>query len=106
MAIPLPLQSKQPWQKEVVVSPSSYANCALAIVLTQTIQTISVQVQMIIPHAHAHTHPVDLTTHTLVVESIATQKNISYSTVLKPHQPVNDTSEVSDHYVISFSHRT
>ena len=105
-ATPSPLQSKQPWQKEAIVSPPSYANCAPAIASTQIIQTTSVQAQTITPHAPAHAHPVDLTTHDPIIEFIAIQRNTSYSTASEPHQPVNDTFEVSDHYALSFSHRT
>jgi hypothetical protein len=105
MATPLPLQSKQLWQKEAVTSHPSYASCAPVTVSTQTIWTTFAQTQAIIPHAHAHTHPADLTTRTLVVEYIAIRKNMSYSIASKPHQPMNDTYMVSDHYASSFSHR-
>jgi len=71
MAIPLPLQSKQLWQKEVAVLPPSYASYAPVIALTQTTPTTFIQMQAIIPPARAHMYPADLTTHTLIDEHIA-----------------------------------
>jgi hypothetical protein len=105
-ATPLPLQSKQLWQKGVAVLPPSYASCAPVTASTQTTLTTSIQMQAIIPPARAHTYPADLTTHTLVNEHIATQKNMSYSTASKPCQPETASFKDSDHYASSFSHRT
>ena len=71
MAMPLPLQSKQLWQKEVTILPPLYASYAPVIASTQTTPTTFVHMQAIIPPACAHTYPADLITHTLIDEHIA-----------------------------------